>query len=89
MIDECGLGSGDGPAVVPDVIVLPCVGFSADAYRLGYGAGYFDRWQARHPQVTTVGVAWSVARMSAADFLPQSHDQPLTLVVTEQGVAAG
>ncbi|WP_418318414.1 5-formyltetrahydrofolate cyclo-ligase [Piscinibacter sakaiensis] len=88
-IDECGLGSGDGRPVVPDVVVLPCVGYSVAGYRLGYGAGYFDRWQAAHPHVTAVGVAWSVGLLDDADFRPEPHDQPLMLVVTELGVVGG
>jgi 5-formyltetrahydrofolate cyclo-ligase len=42
---------------------------------------------AAHPHVTAVGVAWSVSRISDEDFAAQPHDQPLTLIVTEQGVA--
>ena len=48
-----------GAVVVPDVLLVPCVGFAAGNYRLGYGGGYFDRYLARHPHVTTMGVAWS------------------------------
>ncbi|MEO8278427.1 MAG: 5-formyltetrahydrofolate cyclo-ligase [Ideonella sp.] len=85
-VDECGIAGCDGPAVVPDVVLVPCLGFTTDGFRLGYGAGYFDRWQAAHPQVTTVGVAWSLGQLDASDFVPQQHDQPLMMVVTERGV---
>lgn len=84
--DESGIGSADGPPVVPDVILVPCLGFTEQGFRLGYGAGYFDRWQADHPEVCAIGVAWSVGRLAAGDFEPQPHDQRLMLVVTEQGV---
>ncbi len=85
-VDECGIAASDGEPVVPDVVLVPCVGFTAGGYRLGYGGGYFDRWLAAHPHVTAVGVAWSVGRVADADFTPEAHDQPLALVVTEQGV---
>ncbi|MCU0773681.1 MAG: 5-formyltetrahydrofolate cyclo-ligase [Ideonella sp.] len=85
--DACGLPSADGRAVVPDVVLVPCLGFTGDGFRLGYGAGFFDRWLGVHPHVTAVGVAWSVARLGAGRFVPQPHDQPLTFVVTEDGVA--
>lgn len=85
--DECGIASASGPVVLPDVVLVPCVGFAAGNYRLGYGGGYFDRYLARHPHVTTVGVAWSFTRLADADYVPQPHDIPLTLIVTEQGVA--
>lgn len=85
--DECGIASASGPRVVPDVVLVPCVGFAPGHYRLGYGGGYFDRFLAAHPEVTTIGVAWSFCALSEQEFVPQPHDIPLTLIVTEQGVA--
>ena len=83
--DECGIFTGSGAEVVPDVVLVPCLGFTRGGFRLGYGGGYFDRWLARHPDVTSVGVAWSIGELGAASFAPQAHDQALTLIVTEQG----
>lgn len=84
--DECGIPASDGAPSVPDVVLVPCVGFTAAGFRLGYGGGYFDRWLAQHPHVTTVGVAWAAAQLDDADFTPAAHDLPLALVVTERGV---
>jgi 5,10-methenyltetrahydrofolate synthetase len=84
--DEFGIGSSEGAVVMPDVVVVPCVGFTAAGYRLGYGGGYYDRWLAGHPQVTAVGVAWSWAQIGAEAFTPQAHDIALGVIVTEQGV---
>ncbi|HWP20016.1 MAG TPA: 5-formyltetrahydrofolate cyclo-ligase [Burkholderiaceae bacterium] len=85
-VDECGIPSSEGPVVVPDVVLVPCVGYTLQGYRLGYGGGYFDRWLAAHPHVTAVGVAWSASQV---DFPPEPHDQPLAAIVTEQGVVTG
>jgi 5-formyltetrahydrofolate cyclo-ligase len=85
--DECGIATCDGAAVVPDVVLVPCVGFTRSGFRLGYGGGYFDRWLAAHPHVTAVGVAWAAAEVSEAEFAAQPHDVALALVVTERGVA--
>jgi 5,10-methenyltetrahydrofolate synthetase len=71
---------------VPDVVVVPCVGFTEACHRLGYGGGYYDRWLAEHRQVTAVGVAWSFAEVDLVTFAAQPHDIPLTLIVTERGV---
>ena len=60
--------SSDGAAVVPDVVVVPCVGFTAAGHRLGYGGGYYDRWLAAHRHVVAVGVAWSFAEIDARDL---------------------
>ena len=86
LVDECGIGASEGAIVVPDVVVVPCVGFTAAGHRLGSGAGYYDRWLAAHRHVVAVGVAWSVAELDAAAFVPGPHDVPLAFVVTERGV---
>ena len=84
--DECGIASSDGAPVVPDVVVVPCVGFTAAGHRLGFGGGYYDRWLAANPHVVAVGIAWSIAEIDVASFAPQRHDVPLAFVVTERGV---
>ncbi len=86
LADECGIGSCEGAVVVPDVVVLPCVGFTEAGRRLGYGGGYYDRWLAANPQATAVGVAWSFAEIDLATFAARPHDAPLALIVTERGV---
>jgi 5,10-methenyltetrahydrofolate synthetase len=85
--DECRILAPDGgPAVVPDVVLAPCVGYTAAGWRLGYGGGYFDRWMAAHPHATVVGVAWSVGEIDEGDWVSQAHDRALACVVTERGV---
>ena len=84
--DECAIPASDGDEVVPDVVLVPCVGFTREGFRLGYGGGYFDRWIAAHPGVTAVGVAWALSEIDGAQFDPESHDRPLDVVVTEHGV---
>jgi 5-formyltetrahydrofolate cyclo-ligase len=86
LADECGIGTGDGDAVEPDVVVVPCVGFTAAGHRLGYGGGYYDRWLAAHGHVVAVGVAWSSAEIELATFAAEPHDVPLAFIVTEHGV---
>jgi len=62
---------------------VPCVGFTEEALRLGYGGGYFDRYLAAHPEVTALGVAWEIGRLSLQQLEAAPHDQPLVAVVTE------
>jgi 5-formyltetrahydrofolate cyclo-ligase len=84
--DECGIASSDGAPVEPDVVVVPCVGFTASGHRLGYGGGYYDRWLAARPHVVAVGVAWSSCELGLADFAACAHDVALAFVVTDAGV---
>jgi 5-formyltetrahydrofolate cyclo-ligase len=86
--DECGIASSQGSPCTPDVLLVPCVGFTRSGHRLGYGGGYFDRYVAAHPGITTIGVAWSFSEIDVEAFGPQAHDQTLTLVVTPQGVCS-
>jgi 5-formyltetrahydrofolate cyclo-ligase len=73
------------PVVVPDVILMPMLGFDTHGTRLGYGGGYYDRTLqsiAKRPRL--IGFAFSV---QAFDFIPREpHDVPLDAVVTEDGV---
>jgi len=86
VVDDCGIPASNGAPVLPDVVLVPCVGYTDAGHRLGYGGGYFDRWLAQHPDVTAVGVAWSTGRLDDAVFAAQPHDQPLAVIVTERGV---
>ena len=71
--------------VVPDAVLLPMNGWDSGAYRLGYGAGFFDRTLAALPsKPVVIGVTYELARMDTIH--PQSWDIPVDWVVTERGV---
>lgn len=84
--DECGIPSPKSQKCVPDVVLVPCVGFTPQGWRLGYGGGYFDRFMAAHPEVTAIGMSWDIGQMDAETFSPQLHDQPLMAVITESNI---
>jgi 5-formyltetrahydrofolate cyclo-ligase len=84
--DEVGIPSVATAHALPDVVLVPCLGFTDDAYRLGYGGGYFDRWLAANPQVVAVGIAWELGRLERGEFEVHKHDVALSMVVTERGV---
>ena len=64
----------------PEVMLAPCIGFNAQAYRLGYGGGYFDRTLAQFPRPKALGIAYKTTRV---DFAPDAHDIPLDLIITD------
>lgn len=70
----------DSPALKPDVLFCPLLGFSAKGERLGLGAGHYDRWLAQHPPHLAIGLAWDC---QLVDDLPtEPHDRPLDAVIT-------
>jgi 5,10-methenyltetrahydrofolate synthetase len=71
--------------VVPQAVLLPMNGWDRQGYRLGYGAGFFDRTLAALPEKPVViGVTYELARLET--IFPQSWDIPADYVVTERGV---
>lgn len=81
--DECGIPSPAGQPCHPDVVLVPCLGFTPEGYRLGYGGGYFDRYLAANPDVTAIGVSWAIGEIDPLMLQPQAHDLPLICVLTE------
>jgi 5,10-methenyltetrahydrofolate synthetase len=73
----------DADALVPDIVIVPVVGFDAACHRLGYGGGFFDRTLAAMPSSPRiVGVGYGQAAI--ATIHPQPHDIPMHVVVTEE-----
>jgi 5,10-methenyltetrahydrofolate synthetase len=65
----------------PPALLIPCLGFNADGYRLGYGGGYYDRTLELTPRPLTLGIAYS---NQEAQFGHGPHDVPLDVIVTER-----
>ena len=75
----------DSAEVVPNAVLLPMNGWDRQGYRLGYGAGFFDRTLASLAQKPLViGVSYELAKLDTIH--PQSWDLPMDYVVTERGV---
>jgi len=85
------------PLVSPDVLLVPLLAFDAQGFRLGYGAGHYDRTlsflaRARMPPANpsaraplrAIGVAYAGQEVDAVPH--DAHDQRLDMVVTERGI---
>jgi len=69
-----------------DLVLVPGLAFSTRGARLGYGAGYYDRWLAAHPAATRVGLAFEY---QLSEQVPvAAHDEPLDYLVTERRLIA-
>jgi 5-formyltetrahydrofolate cyclo-ligase len=76
----------NGEPVFPDALIVPLVGFDPGFYRLGYGAGYYDRTLATfETKPLTLGVGFEIGRLDTIH--PQSHDIPMDAIITETGIA--
>lgn len=77
----------EGEILVPDCLILPLVAFDSAGFRLGYGAGYFDRTIAAIvPAPTVIGIAFEMFRCDT--IRPQPYDAPLDHLITENGAQA-
>lgn len=71
----------NAPDAVPDIILVPLVGFDRDMNRLGQGAGHYDRIFTLFPNALRIGLAWSCQEISTIPIDP--WDIPLDAVLTE------
>lgn len=82
MKDACGVPvpAVESAPILPELVLVPCVGFNHDLFRIGYGAGYYDRTLAEAPQVKSLGIAYDA---SLTTFDRAAHDVPLDIIFTE------
>ncbi len=74
----------DTEVIVPTLLFVPCVGYAAGGYRLGYGGGFYDRMLGSlQPRPVTVGLGFGVGFLP--DFEPEAHDVPLDAILNEHG----
>ena len=65
-----------------DLIIVPGVAFSERLHRIGYGAGYYDRFLEKNSAVT-VGLFYE---MQKADFKEDTKDLALDYIITEENI---
>ena len=70
--------------VLPNVVIVPVVGYDRACYRLGYGGGFFDRTLAmmKHSPLK-LGVGYG--QQALLTIHPQPNDIPMDMVITEEG----
>ncbi len=92
---ECPLIKGEFGAMIPEagdwmtpqIVIVPLVAFDRNGGRLGYGGGFYDRTlellRAAQP---TMAIGFAYAAQEDANLPLEPTDQPLDLIVTEQGI---
>ncbi len=70
-----------GEERVPDFLLVPLLAFDRRGYRVGYGAGFYDRTLAGLPRRFALGVAFAAQEVDEVPAGPT--DIPLNAVATE------
>jgi 5-formyltetrahydrofolate cyclo-ligase len=65
-----------------ELILVPGVAFDQRGNRLGYGAGYYDRFLAKLPSSTLI-IALAYELQLVEDVFPAEHDMPVHYILTE------
>ena len=67
-----------------DICITPGLGFTEQGKRIGYGAGYYDRWFAENPVKHKIALAFESQLLD--DIPTDEYDQTVDTIVTEQRV---
>jgi 5-formyltetrahydrofolate cyclo-ligase len=67
-----------------ETILLPGSVFDERGGRFGYGGGYYDRFLAKVPKASRIGLAFDLQIIEKAPL--QEHDEILDMIVTESRV---
>lgn len=70
----------DGQA---ELIFVPLVAYDDDCYRIGYGAGCYDKYFAAHPNGLKIGLAFTEQKCA---FAHEKTDIPLDGILTPDGI---
>lgn len=84
--DAFGVPAPLAPHVIeePDALLIPCVGFNAQHFRLGYGGGFYDRTLVAVSCPTLRPIAIGIAyEINHCDFVEDAHDVALDAIITE------
>ena len=66
------------------VVIIPMLAFDRLGNRLGYGAGYYDRFLSKNPGLKKIGVAFACQEF---DGLPcDENDILMDYIITEDGI---
>lgn len=63
------------------VVITPGLVFDSNINRIGYGAGYYDRFFSLYPDLTKVGVCFN--EQICEEIIPEEHDFPMDYIVTD------
>lgn len=76
-----------GDMITPEILIVPLVAFSRGGGRLGYGGGFYDRTLEQLRAIKpTLAIGFAYGAQERDDIPLEPTDQPLDLIVTENGI---
>ncbi|MBR5637093.1 MAG: 5-formyltetrahydrofolate cyclo-ligase [Pseudobutyrivibrio sp.] len=78
--DDLPVYNNDSDAVV----FTPGLVFDTNLNRLGYGAGYYDRFFHQHSDVIKIGLCFNSQINN--EIIPEEHDVPMDIIVTDRRI---
>ena len=69
--------------VIPDentLMIVPGLAFDKQFYRIGYGGGFYDKYLALYPVLTTIGVCYDFQLIP--NVYPNQYDKPVDSIMT-------
>jgi 5-formyltetrahydrofolate cyclo-ligase len=67
-----------------DTIILPMLGFDRTGGRIGYGAGYYDRFLEKYTDLRKIGIAFACQEMGSLPL--DETDVRMDHIITEDGI---
>ncbi len=74
------------PALAEDIdtIILPMLGFDRTGGRIGYGAGYYDRFLSQNRKLKKIGIAFACQEFG--NLPVDENDIRMDYIITEEGI---
>ena len=73
--------------IIPDILLVPLLGFDKKMFRLGYGGGYYDRYIERFQnkkKILTIGLGYSFQQVSKLPI--EDFDKSLNYIITNKKI---
>ena len=67
-----------------DIVIMPCVGFNKQFYRLGMGGGYYDRTFAQDTSTIFIGLAYDFQFTNYS--FQENHDIEMHYIITDKKI---
>ncbi len=70
--------------IIPNILIIPIVGFDINLYRIGYGGGYYDRFikKMKKKKLIKIGLAFSYQKVKKVPI--NKHDKKMDYIFTEK-----